>query len=38
VREALIREDDALDAGRRPSWLFRAVARLPRLLGYKLGH
>jgi glycine/D-amino acid oxidase-like deaminating enzyme len=38
VREALIREDDALDAGRRPSWLLRAVARLPRLLGYKLGH
>jgi glycine/D-amino acid oxidase-like deaminating enzyme len=38
VREALIREDDALDAGRRPSWLIRGVARLPRLLGYKLGH
>jgi len=38
VREALIREDDALDAGRRPSLLLRAVARLPRLLGYKLGH
>jgi glycine/D-amino acid oxidase-like deaminating enzyme len=38
VREALIREDDALDAGRHPSLLIRAVARLPRLLGYKLGH
>lgn len=38
VREALIRQDDALDAGRRPSWLLRAVARLPRLLGYNLGH
>jgi glycine/D-amino acid oxidase-like deaminating enzyme len=38
VREALIREDDALDAGRRPSWLIRFVARLPRLLGYRLGH
>jgi glycine/D-amino acid oxidase-like deaminating enzyme len=38
VREALIREDDALDAGRRPSWPIRAIARLPRLLGYKLGH
>jgi glycine/D-amino acid oxidase-like deaminating enzyme len=38
VREALIREDDALDAGRRPSLLVRAIARLPRILGYKLGH
>ncbi len=38
VREALIREDDARDAGRRPSSLVRALARLPRLLGYQLGH
>jgi glycine/D-amino acid oxidase-like deaminating enzyme len=38
VREALIRQDDALDAGRRPSWAVRALARLPRLLGYRLGH
>ena len=38
VREALIREDDALDAGRRPALLLKLVARLPRLLGYKLGH
>jgi glycine/D-amino acid oxidase-like deaminating enzyme len=38
IREALIREDDALDAGRRPSLLIRAIARLPRILGYKLGH
>jgi glycine/D-amino acid oxidase-like deaminating enzyme len=38
VREALIREDDALDAGRRPSWPIRAIARLPRLLGYRVGH
>jgi len=38
IREALIREDDALDAGRRPGVLVRAIARLPRLLGYKLGH
>jgi len=37
VRGALIREDDALDAGRRPSWLVRGLARLPALLGYKLG-
>jgi hypothetical protein len=38
VREALIREDDARDAGRRPSLLVRAAARLPKLLGYQLGH
>ncbi len=38
VREALIREDDAHDAGHRPSLLVRAVTRLPRLLGYHLGH
>jgi glycine/D-amino acid oxidase-like deaminating enzyme len=38
IREALIREDDALDAGRRPSWLLRLIARLPRLFGYRLGH
>jgi glycine/D-amino acid oxidase-like deaminating enzyme len=38
VREALIREDDAHDAGRRPGLLVRLVARLPKLLGYRLGH
>ena len=38
VREALIRQDDALDAGRRPSLVVRALSRLPRLLGYRLGH
>lgn len=38
VREALIRQDDALDAGRRPSLPIRTVARLPRLLGYDIGH
>ena len=38
VREALIREDDARDAGRRPSLVVRAIARLPRVLGYQLGH
>ena len=38
VREALIRQDDALDAGRAPSWPIRAAARLPRILGYRLGH
>ena len=38
VREALIRQDDALDAGRRPRWLVRWIARLPRLLGYQISH
>jgi len=38
IREALIRRDDALDAGRRPSWFLRAVARLPGLLGYRFEH
>lgn len=38
VREALIRRDDALDAGRRPSVLVRLLARLPSLLGYRLEH
>ena len=38
VREALIRQDDALDAGRAPSWPIRVAARLPRILGYRLGH
>ena len=38
IREALIRRDDALDAGRRPSWPVRAVARIPALLGYRFEH
>lgn len=38
VREALIRKDDALDAGRRPAWYLRLAARLPTLLGYRIGH
>jgi glycine/D-amino acid oxidase-like deaminating enzyme len=38
VREALIREDDALDDGRQPNPLIRLVARLPRILGYRVGH
>ena len=38
VREALIRQDDQLDAGRRPAWYLRLVAQLPRLLGYRIGH
>jgi glycine/D-amino acid oxidase-like deaminating enzyme len=38
VREALIRQDDALDAGRRPAWWLGAIAWLPRMLGYRIGH
>ena len=38
IREALIRQDDALDAGRRPGLLTRLVARLPGLLGYRFKH
>lgn len=38
VREALIRQDDAFDRGRRPSWPVRLIANLPKLLGYRLGH
>jgi hypothetical protein len=38
IREALIREDNAHDAGRRPGLLVRLVARLPKLFGYRLGH
>lgn len=38
IREALIRRDDALDAGRRPSWPIRAVTRIPSLLGYRFEH
>jgi glycine/D-amino acid oxidase-like deaminating enzyme len=38
VREALIRKDETEDRGYRPSFLVRAVARMPRLLGYRFGH
>jgi hypothetical protein len=37
VREALIRRDEAEDAGHRPSALVRFFAGLPRLLGYRFG-
>jgi glycine/D-amino acid oxidase-like deaminating enzyme len=37
VREALIRRDEAEDAGRRPSIAVRLLAGLPRLLGYRFG-
>jgi len=38
IREALINQDDALDAGRRPGLLTRLVAGLPSLLGYRFKH
>jgi glycine/D-amino acid oxidase-like deaminating enzyme len=38
IREALINQDDALDAGRRPGLLTRLVASLPSLLGYRFKH
>ena len=38
IREALIRADEAGDAGRHPNLLVRLLAGLPRLLGYRLGH
>ncbi|HKO33606.1 MAG TPA: FAD-dependent oxidoreductase [Candidatus Limnocylindria bacterium] len=37
VREALIRRDEAEDAGRRPPAMVRFFASLPRLLGYRFG-
>jgi len=38
IREALIRLDDDLDAGRRPGLLTRIVAQVPSLLGYQFRH
>ena len=38
IREALVRKDEAEDQGRRPGMLTRAVTRVPRLLGYRMGH
>ncbi|MGH2357520.1 MAG: NAD(P)/FAD-dependent oxidoreductase [Candidatus Limnocylindria bacterium] len=35
IRRALIRGDDDLDVGRRPAWWVRALARIPKLLGYR---
>jgi glycine/D-amino acid oxidase-like deaminating enzyme len=37
ANEAMVRRDDAHDAGRRPNPLVDFVARLPRRLGYQLG-
>ncbi len=38
IREALIRRDDALDAGRTPGLAVRTMARVPGLLGYRFEH
>jgi glycine/D-amino acid oxidase-like deaminating enzyme len=38
IREALIRQDDALDAGLEPGGLVSLVAGLPGLLGYRFKH
>ena len=38
IREALIRGDNASDAGRRAPWWVRLVARVPAWLGYRLSH
>ena len=38
IREALIVQDDALDAGLRPGLLTRLIARVPSLLGYRFRH
>ena len=37
MREAMIRREDAEEAGRRPSRLLRELSRIPRRLGYHLG-
>jgi glycine/D-amino acid oxidase-like deaminating enzyme len=37
MREAMIRREDAEEAGRRPNRVLRALSRIPRRLGYHLG-
>ena len=37
IREAIVRREQAEEAGRRPNPLMAAVTRLPRRLGYHLG-
>jgi glycine/D-amino acid oxidase-like deaminating enzyme len=37
IREAMIRREDAEEAGRRPGRILRELSRLPRRLGYHLG-
>ncbi len=38
IREALIRTDDDLDAGRNPGTVASLIARIPSLLGYRFKH
>ena len=38
IREALIRRDDALDAGQTPSFPVRMIARVPGWMGYRFEH
>ena len=38
IREALIRQDDALDAGREPGGLGKLITKVPGLLGYRFRH
>lgn len=37
MREAMIRREDAEEAGRRSAWWWRQLSRVPRRLGYHLG-
>jgi glycine/D-amino acid oxidase-like deaminating enzyme len=37
LREAMVRREDAEEAGRSPSRVLRALSRVPRWLGYRLG-
>jgi glycine/D-amino acid oxidase-like deaminating enzyme len=37
MRAAMIRREDDEEAGRRPPWAVRALSRIPRRLGYRLG-
>ena len=38
IREALVRSDELEDRDRRPGVVIRAIAQLPRWLGYRFGH
>jgi glycine/D-amino acid oxidase-like deaminating enzyme len=37
IREAIVASEQAADEGRRAAWPVRALARLPRAMGYDLG-
>ena len=38
TQEAIVRTDDALDHGKRPNPILSFLARIPRMLGYNIGH